>query len=152
MMRPFPRGIWSGVIGFALLLSATIATSQPVGPQAEPPGIATPELHGLPNHDGPPPGRTEAASPLRQKTEIPQKAKDLLRTIRERQGMPPPGYAGGRTFHNRERRLPRGLYREYDVNPKIRGRPRDAERIVIEQQTDRAYYTADHYLTFVPFK
>jgi len=43
-----------------------------------------------------------------------------------------------------------GHYREYDVNPKIRGRSRDAERIVIEQDSGRAYYTGDHYRTFIP--
>jgi ribonuclease T1 len=36
------------------------------------------------------------------------------------------------------------------VNPKIRGRSRDAERIVIEQDSGRAYYTGDHYRTFIP--
>lgn len=79
-----------------------------------------------------------------------QKARDLLKVIQERHGAPPPGYLGGREFHNRERRLPKGRYREYDVNPKTRGRPRDAERIVIEQRTGKAYYTGDHYRTFVP--
>jgi ribonuclease T1 len=34
------------------------------------------------------------------------------------------------------------------VNPKIRGRSRDAERIVIEQDSGRAYYTVNHYRTF----
>ena len=61
-----------------------------------------------------------------------------------------PGYIGGRDFQNRERRLPRGRYREYDVNPKIRGRARDAERLVIEQRTGKAYYSGDHYRTFIP--
>ena len=55
---------------------------------------------------------------------------------------------GGRTFSNRERRLPRGSYREYDVNPKKSGRNRGTERIVIEQRTGKAYYTRDHYETF----
>jgi len=82
--------------------------------------------------------------------EPPQKARDLLHAIQERQGEPPPGYVGGRTFHNRERHLPKGRYREYDVNPKLRGRPRDEERIVIEQNSGKAYYTGDHYRTFVP--
>jgi ribonuclease T1 len=36
------------------------------------------------------------------------------------------------------------------VNPKVRGRSRDAERIVIEQDTGRAYYTGNHYRTFMP--
>ncbi len=80
----------------------------------------------------------------------PQKAYDLLQRLEERNGSPLPGYIGGREFQNRERRLPRGRYREYDVNPKIRGRSRDAERIVIEQRTGKAYYTGDHYRTFVP--
>src|SRR6266545_4703483 len=65
--------------------------------------------------------------------ESPQKARDLLKALQLRDGLPLPGYIGGREFGNRERRLPRGRYREYDVNPKVRGRPRDAERIVIEQ-------------------
>jgi guanyl-specific ribonuclease Sa len=79
-----------------------------------------------------------------------QKAKDLLEAIQQREGKALPGYIGGRVFQNRERRLPLGRYREYDVNAKIRGRSRDAERIVIEQDTGRAYYTGDHYRTFMP--
>lgn len=80
----------------------------------------------------------------------PQRVKDLLEAIQQHEGKPLPGYIGGRAFQNRERRLPLGHYREYDVNPKIRGRPRDAERIVIEQNTGRAYYTDNHYRTFMP--
>ena len=80
----------------------------------------------------------------------PQKAYDLLQRLVERNGSPLPGYVGGREFQNRERRLPQGRYREYDVNPKIRGRSRDAERIVIEQRTGKAYYTGNHYRTFTP--
>ena len=85
-----------------------------------------------------------------QHSDIPQKAQDLLTILQERQGVPLPGYVGGRDFKNRERRLPPGRYREYDVNPKIRGQSRDAERIVIEQRTGKAYYTGDHYQTFLP--
>jgi ribonuclease T1 len=76
--------------------------------------------------------------------DVPQKARDVLAEIQKRQGEPPPGYVGGRTFGNRERRLPRGSYREYDVNPKRRGKSRGAERIVIEQRTGKAYYSRDH--------
>jgi ribonuclease T1 len=79
-----------------------------------------------------------------------QKAKDLLEAIQQHEGKALPGYIGGGAFQNRERRLPPGHYREYDVNPKIRGRSRDAERIVIEQGTGRAYYTGNHYRTFMP--
>jgi guanyl-specific ribonuclease Sa len=93
----------------------------------------------------------EARTPASQQTkEPPQKARDLLSTIQDRQGDPPPGYIGGRAFHNHERRLPKGRYREYDVNPKLRDRPRDRERIVIEERTGKAYYTGDHYRTFIP--
>jgi len=104
--------------------------------------------------DGPPHGttlspllETENDAPL---TTPPQKARDLLTLLQERGGAPLPEYIGGRAFQNRERRLPRGRYREYDVNPKVRGRARDAERIVIEQQTGKAFYTGDHYRTFIP--
>lgn len=92
-------------------------------------------------------------SPIEQPSSLtapPPKAYHLLEQIQSRGGIPLPGYVGGRDFQNRERRLPRGSYREYDVNPKIRGRGRDAERIVIEQRTGKAYYTGDHYRTFTP--
>lgn len=82
--------------------------------------------------------------------DVPQKARDVLAEIERRHGEPLPGYVGGRAFQNRERRLPRGSYREYDVNPKVSGRDRGAERIVIERNTGRAYYTRDHYETLVP--
>ena len=82
--------------------------------------------------------------------EIPEKARAILAEIQKRNGEPPPGHVGGRTFSNRERRLPRGSYREYDVNPKRSGRNRGTERIVIEQRTGKAYYTRDHYETFTP--
>lgn len=80
----------------------------------------------------------------------PPKAKAVLEAVRKRHGEPLPGYVGGRSFQNRERRLPPGQYREYDVNPRIPGRNRGAERLVIEQATGKAYYTDDHYLTFTP--
>jgi ribonuclease T1 len=94
--------------------------------------------------------RSPSAPHIRHEQTAPQKAHDLLAQLQARHGKPLPGYVGGREFQNRERRLPPGHYREYDVNPKIRGRPRDAERIVIEQDTGRAYYTGNHYRMFMP--
>jgi guanyl-specific ribonuclease Sa len=94
--------------------------------------------------------RSLTAPHLRHEQAAPQKAHDLLTRVQARHGKPLPGYVGGREFQNRERRLPSGHYREYDVNPKIRGRSRDAERVVIEQDTGRAYYTGNHYRTFMP--
>lgn len=81
---------------------------------------------------------------------VPDKVFDVLAKIQARDGQPLLGYVGGRTFENRERRLPRGRYREYDVNPKVPGRNRGAERLVIEQRTGKAFYTDDHYRTFTP--
>lgn len=80
----------------------------------------------------------------------PRQAEEVLEAIQQRHGEPLPGYVGGRTFHNRERTLPPGRYREYDVHPKVPGRNRGPERVVIEQRTGKAYYTGDHYATFIP--
>jgi ribonuclease T1 len=79
-----------------------------------------------------------------------ERARDVLAAIEKRDGAPLPGYVGGREFHNRERRLPAGRYREYDVHPRIKGQDRGPQRLVVEQTTGRAYYTGDHYRTFVP--
>jgi len=81
---------------------------------------------------------------------VPGVARETLQLIEARKGEPVPGYVGGRTFQNRERRLPRGSYREYDVHPKVPGKNRGPERIVIDRRTGKAYYTGDHYKTFIP--
>ena len=119
------------------------SSSEPTVPSASFPSA---QSAGPALHDATPP-----LDRLHQVAKDPlQKAKDLLEAIQQHEGRAPPGYIGGRVFQNRERRLPYGHYREYDVNPKIRGRSRDAERIVIEQDTGRSYYTGDHYRTFMP--
>jgi ribonuclease T1 len=92
----------------------------------------------------------DTASGTVRDVEVPKKAWDVLAEVQRRNGEPPPGYVGGRTFGNREHRLPRGRYREYDVNPKKPGKNRGTERIVIEERTGKAYYSRDHYETFVP--
>ena len=79
-----------------------------------------------------------------------ERAREVLAAIEARGGAPLPGYVGGREFHNRERRLPPGRYREYDVHPRVPGQNRGPERLVVDQTTGRAYYTGDHYRTFVP--
>ncbi|HEX2501600.1 MAG TPA: ribonuclease domain-containing protein [Methylomirabilota bacterium] len=78
------------------------------------------------------------------------RAREVLTAIEARGGAALPGYVGGRAFHNRERRLPAGRYREYDVHPRVAGQDRGPERLVVDQTTGRAYYTGDHYRTFVP--
>ena len=103
--------------------------------------------------DAPAPGTTEGrvpAPPTAIERTAPENAYDLLEVLQRRKGEPLPGYVGGMVFHNRERRLPRGRYKEYDVNRRVPGRSRGAERLVIEQDTGKAYYTGDHYRTFLP--
>jgi ribonuclease T1 len=80
--------------------------------------------------------------------DIPQKALQVLQYVRET-GHAPEGYVGGRTFENREGRLPAdGEYREFDVDP--HNGQRNAERIIVEWNSKKAWYTGDHYQTFLP--
>ena len=84
---------------------------------------------------------------------VPKRAWQVLKTIRETGKQPDDVYSGGR-FQNRERLLPRTdaagdsiTYMEYDVNPYKKGVNRGAERIVVGSD-GRAYYTSDHYSSF----
>ncbi|MCM3895164.1 ribonuclease N [Gordonia sputi] len=68
------------------------------------------------------------------------------------------GTRGGTSFGNFEGRLPkttssgkRITYTEWDVNRREAGRSRDAERIVTGSDGS-AWYTADHYNTFVQIR
>jgi len=79
---------------------------------------------------------------------VPAKAVDVYHYVL-RTGKAPEGYVGGRVWQNREHRLPSGGgYREYDVNPKIHGKDRGPERIIVDQKSGKGWYTADHYRTF----
>lgn len=84
---------------------------------------------------------------------IPQKATDTLTHVRKT-GQAPQGYTGGRVFQNREGKLPQGgKYREYDVDPTPRkGQSRNAERIVVDETSGKAWYTDNHYSTFQEVK
>ncbi len=86
--------------------------------------------------------------------EIPQKVYEVLSYVRQN-NMPPQGYTGGKYFGNFEKRLPqkdvRGRkmnYREWDVNPKQKGKNRGAERLITSADR-RAWYTNDHYGSFI---
>ncbi|MBL7818439.1 MAG: hypothetical protein JNL70_25735 [Saprospiraceae bacterium] len=88
---------------------------------------------------------------------IPAKVYRVLQYVREH-GQPMEGYVGGRTFQNRERQLVvkdgsgrKIKYQEWDVNPKRNGVNRGAERLVTGSD-NRAWYTKDHYQTFVEVK
>jgi guanyl-specific ribonuclease Sa len=71
---------------------------------------------------------------------------------------PMSGYVGGRQFMNYEGHLPKRdgsgntiAYREWDVNPKVEGQNRGAERLVTGSDGS-AWYTDDHYNTFTELK
>jgi guanyl-specific ribonuclease Sa len=84
---------------------------------------------------------------------IPAYALEVLEYV-QKNGDAPPGIVGGRTFSNREKRLPKTdasgapiKYQEWDVHKKVQGKNRGAERLITG--SDRvAYYTSDHYKTF----
>ena len=96
-------------------------------------------------------GGTYAASNF-----IPKEAYNTLNYI-DQNGRPPQGYKGGKIFHNDGRNGGRVLpgdgitYKEYDIHPKVSGVPRNAQRIVIGSDGS-AWYTADHYLSFVKMR
>ena len=85
---------------------------------------------------------------------VPDKAKQIANYVKNNNGTPPEGYKGGRTYKNipledGAQKLPEGVnYREYDVNPYIKGQNRGAERIVIGDDGS-VWYTNDHYFTFI---
>ncbi|MFI1916845.1 ribonuclease domain-containing protein [Nocardia sp. NPDC020380] len=81
---------------------------------------------------------------------VPQQAWTTLGLIDQGQWPPSdcPGTKGGTVWQNRSGQLPSGVnYLEWDVNCKIPGRSRDAERIVTGDDGS-AWYTGDHYATF----
>ena len=85
---------------------------------------------------------------------VPEKALRVLKYVREN-GVAMSGYVGGRRFGNFEGLLPkkdasvkRIDYQEWDVNSKIQGKNRGAERLITG--TDgKGYYTSDHYGSFL---
>ena len=88
------------------------------------------------------------------KVTVPDKANDIAQIIKANNGAPPKGYKGGRTYKNipleeGAQKLPEGVnYKEYDINPYVKGQNRGAERIVIGDDGS-VWYTNDHYYTFI---
>lgn len=65
------------------------------------------------------------------------------------------GTKAGKTFQNDPPILPKTdsegnelFYREFDVNNKIPGQPKDGERFVVDN-LGRIFYTNDHYNSFI---
>ncbi len=106
-----------------------------------------------PQPAAPPPVQVQAAT----QDPIPVHARETLSYVRQH-GYAPPGYVGGRVFGNYEGQLPRYNgkrkrieYREWDVRPRAEGRNRGTERLVTGND-GRAWYTPDHYRTFIEAK
>ena len=86
---------------------------------------------------------------------IPQEAYDTYEYVTSHNGTPKNGYKDGSTYANDGRAgsavLPEEYapFREYDIYPKIKNVSRGTERIVISDTGSSAWYTSDHYKTFV---
>ena len=100
----------------------------------------------------------ESRRGTRPRASVPQHALQVLAYV-ERNNRAPEGYEGGRTFLNLGKGGDQSLpnfdsnantiqYREWDVHPHVQGKNRGAERLVTGSDGS-AYYTSDHYRTFV---
>ncbi len=105
----------------------------------------------------PPPFPAQAQFQQAPQDPIPVHARQTLDYIHQH-GYAPPGYVGGRVFGNYEGLLPRYNekrkrieYREWDVHLKAEHRSRGTERLITGSD-GRAWYTADHYRTFIEVK
>ncbi len=88
---------------------------------------------------------------------VPDKALQVLTYVRANHDAPP-GFVGGRKFGNYEGQLPavdsagnKILYQEWDVNLHRRFLNRGPERLITSSD-GRAWYTPDHYSTFMEIK
>ena len=126
----------AGLVCLGVLLSALACGHGPAAPPAPAP-VQTPAVV--------------------QVDAIPAQVRQTLAYVRQH-GYAPPGFVGGRVYGNYEGQLPRYNarrkrieYREWDVRPRAEGRNRGAERLVTGND-GRAWYTADHYRTFLEVK
>ena len=131
-LRAFLHVLVLAIVGTLLLGSCA---------RGEQPGLESPSRRGSPALE-----REDAGA------RVPARALTVYQQVL-RTGHAPIGHVGGRVFENRERKLPaRGDYHEYDVNPRVSGRNRGPERIVVDLDTGRGWYTGDHYRSFIPIE
>lgn len=86
------------------------------------------------------------------KEDLENKVIAIANQIKSNNGTPPKGYKGGRIYNNKpksgDQKLPENInYKEYDINPYIKGQNRGLERIVIGDDGS-VWYTDNHYHTF----
>jgi metalloendopeptidase OMA1, mitochondrial len=100
----------------------------------------------------------ENSTATRPRPSVPRNVLQVMQYV-EKHDQPPEGYEGGRKFQNLGKGGDQALpnfdadaktitYREWDVNPHASGKNRGAERLVTGSD-GRAYYTLDHYRTFI---
>jgi metalloendopeptidase OMA1, mitochondrial len=101
---------------------------------------------------------SEEGAATRPRPTVPRYVLQVLQYI-EKNSRPPEGYEGGREFLNLGKGGDQSLpnfdadgkpikYQEWDVHSHVRGKNRGAERIVTGSD-GRAYYTSNHYGTFI---
>lgn len=98
-----------------------------------------------------------ASAKISQNQQVPARVLDVLDFVRKNHRAPD-GYEGGRKFGNYEKHLPiyspngkKIRYQEWDVNPKQQGKNRGKERLVTSD-SEQAWYTPDHYESFIEIK
>lgn len=93
---------------------------------------------------------TEQTS-VKTTTSIPPEAWSTLAII-DKTGKPPAGFKGGTVFQNREGLLPKNVsYKEWDIARYQPGVNRGPRRLVTGNNNS-AYYTADHYASFIKMR
>jgi guanyl-specific ribonuclease Sa len=120
-------------------------------------GVGWNQFYSQQRHERTTKPTVETSNLTHKNNDIPEKVYEVLSYVTEhKQAMK--GYVGGRVFENREKRLPlyntqqkRIQYREWDVNPKIPGQNRGAERLITGNDFS-AWYTRNHYQSFIKIK
>jgi RHS repeat-associated protein len=84
---------------------------------------------------------------------VPPKALDIAQKLKESGGKKIDGYVS-KIYHNKtEPLLPEGgKYIEHDIKPLISNLERGLERVVMDINTGKTWYTPDHYKTWIPIK
>ena len=169
-LRREPFVLALGLLPFLAAACLLVGCVPPPDPQAEPPET---DLHKNEHQrrdreegaDSPRRREEKGEKPSRaeeSKEGAPEKVLTVLKYVEEHHEAPA-GYEGGREFHNSggregEEALPRRdgrgrpiTYQEWDVNRKVAGVNRGAERLITGSDGS-AYYTSDHYRTFTKIR
>ncbi|WP_234736263.1 ribonuclease domain-containing protein [Tellurirhabdus bombi] len=152
-LHRFLTVLWLMLLGFSTLGCQSLQTDTHYSQSANKTQRQSQERHQKASRTK----RTPEKYAPQRESAIPQKVYTILEYVQSK-GRSPEGYVGGRRFGNYEGHLPRQdlsgqviKYQEWDVNPKKKGKNRGAERLVTGSDR-RAWYTRDHYNSFVEVK